>query len=102
MNLVDNIFALSVISQGSPPLINIGCGQDLTVRELVNVVADVVGFHGKVTWDRSKPDGTPCKVLDISRLTDLGWKSKTELSSGIRHAYQDYLSYSSDALLSVS
>jgi GDP-L-fucose synthase len=74
------------------PLINIGCGKDLTIRQLADMVAKLVGFDGQVEWDLSKPDGTPQKLLDISRITSLGWKTSISLEGGIKHAYEDYLS----------
>lgn len=74
-----------------PPLINIGCGKDVTIRELAEMVAGVVGFHGRLVFDTSRPDGTPRKLLDVGRLTSLGWRYKTELSAGIALAYQDML-----------
>lgn len=73
------------------PLINIGCGKDMTIRQLADLVAKLVGFDGQVKWDLSKPDGTPQKLLDITRLTSLGWKTKIPLEEGIKHAYEDYL-----------
>ena len=72
------------------PLINIGTGKDITIRELAGMVAKLVGFDGDVEWDSSKPDGTPQKLLDISRLASLGWKSKISLEEGIRNTYKDY------------
>lgn len=73
------------------PLINIGTGKDQTIQELAKMVAQLVGFDGVVEWDTSKPDGTPQKLLDVSRLTSLGWKAKISLQEGIRNAYKDYL-----------
>ncbi|HEY6252524.1 MAG TPA: GDP-L-fucose synthase [Candidatus Angelobacter sp.] len=67
-----------------PPLINIGCGRDLTIKELAQLIADVVGYQGLVKWDLSKPDGTPRKLLDISRIRRLGWEPKISLGDGIR------------------
>jgi GDP-L-fucose synthase len=75
----------------SLPLINIGCGEDQTIQELASVVAKVVGYGGDVTWDTSKPDGTPMKLLDISRLKSLGWKPKISLIEGLKITYQSYL-----------
>jgi GDP-L-fucose synthase len=72
-------------------LINIGYGEDHTVSELAELVAEIVGFHGPVQWDSTKPDGTPRKLMDVSRITNLGWRPKTLLEDGIRLAYQDYL-----------
>lgn len=74
------------------PLINIGCGEDLTIRELAETVAQVVGFAGRVRFDTTKPDGTPRKLLDISRLTGLGWRPRVALADGMRLAYADYCS----------
>ena len=72
------------------PLINIGTGMDLTIREIAGLVAKTVGFDGEVEWDSSKPDGTPQKLLDVSRLTNLGWQSKISLEEGLRKTCEDY------------
>lgn len=72
-------------------LINIGCGEDLSIGELAKLVADIVGFHGPIEWDASKPDGTPQKLLDSTRINRLGWRPKFSLADGIRLTYQDYL-----------
>lgn len=79
-------------SADQPPLINIGCGEDLTIRDLAGMVRDAVGYEGEIEWDTSKPDGTPQKLLDVARLTGLGWRPKVGLKDGIAIAYQDYLS----------
>jgi len=71
----------------STALLNIGTGVDLTIAELVDQVMDVVGFRGEVVYDRTKPDGTPQKLLDVSRLTALGWRARTSLREGITLAY---------------
>lgn len=78
-------------SAAQPPLINIGCGEDLTIRDLAGMVRDAVGYEGEIEWDTSKPDGTPQKLLDVSRLNGLGWYPKTGLKEGIALAYRDYL-----------
>jgi GDP-L-fucose synthase len=70
--------------------VNIGTGRDLTIRELAEMVKRIVGFRGEVIWDATKPDGTPRKLLDISRITALGWKAKTGLEQGIRKVYAWY------------
>jgi GDP-L-fucose synthase len=93
MNLEEEVFR-SLLSVNRLPLINIGCGQDQAVRELAALVAKVVGFDGEVEWDTTKPDGTPQKLLDVSRLTELGWKHRISLEEGIFLAYQDYLNRS--------
>ena len=74
------------------PLVNIGTGTDVTIRELAQTVVEVVGFQGELTFDTSKPDGTPRKLMDVSRLTGLGWQASTTLRDGIALAYQDFLS----------
>lgn len=71
-----------------PEIINVGVGQDLSIRELAEQVADVVGFTGRIKWDSSRPDGTLRKLLDVSRITATGWEPRIELSDGIREAYQ--------------
>jgi len=70
---------------------NVGCGNDVTIRELAETVMDVVGFKGKIVFDSSKPDGTPRKLLDVSRMTALGWQAKTGLREGIEQAYANFL-----------
>lgn len=70
------------------PLVNIGTGDDVTIGQLAETVMDVVGFKGRIVYDRSKPDGTPRKLLDVSRLKSLGWQARTDLTSGVRRAYQ--------------
>lgn len=73
-------------------LLNIGTGDDVTVRELAELVSCVVGLKGELRFDESKPDGTPRKLLDVSRLRDLGWQARTGLRDGIALAYEDFLS----------
>jgi GDP-L-fucose synthase len=78
---------------GDPPdWINVGTGSDVTIRELTEVVARVTGYKGRITWDASKPDGTPRKLLDVSRMTALGWRARTGLEDGIASAYRSFLS----------
>ena len=72
----------------SPELINVGCGSDITIRELTELVSRVVGYTGVMEWDSSKPDGTPRKLLDVSKLTAMGWKATTPLEDGLRATYQ--------------
>ena len=71
--------------------INIGMGKDLTINELAELIAEVIGFKGKIVYDSSKPDGTPRKLLDVTRINNLGWKAKTDLKTGIQKTYQWYL-----------
>ena len=67
--------------------INIGTGQDLTITELANIISDEVGFSGKIEYDTSKPDGTPRKLMDVTRINSLGWKYRTDLTEGIKKTY---------------
>jgi GDP-L-fucose synthase len=78
-------------SDQKPPLINIGTGEDQSIAELMAVVKKVVGFEGEVIWDRSRADGTPRKLLDVSAMHALGWRHETSLEEGIRLAYADFL-----------
>ncbi len=92
-NLSDKNLApiLDANAAQQPPLLNIGCGEDLTIRELAEMVAHTVGFSGTLVYDVEKPDGTPRKLLDVGRLRSLGWKYVTPLNEGIKYSYQDYL-----------
>jgi GDP-L-fucose synthase len=73
--------------------INIGFGEDVTIAEFARMVAEIVGFPGKIVYDTSKPDGTPRKLLDISRLSAMGWKAKISLQEGLAKAYTDFLTH---------
>jgi GDP-L-fucose synthase len=86
-------FVMERLDAGTVPgdLVNIGCGEDLTIRELADLVQRVVGHHGEIRWDSTKPDGTPRKLLDTSRLTALGWKPRISLADGIAKTYQWYV-----------
>jgi len=81
----------SLFNEDKPPLVNIGCGEDLTIRELAERVAAVVGFKGNLTFDPSKPDGTMRKVMDVTRINKLGWQRTMQLKDGIALSYQDML-----------
>jgi GDP-L-fucose synthase len=72
--------------------INIGTGEDLTIKDLARMVKEVVGFKGKIVWDKSKPEGTPRKLLDVSKIKSLGWQPKINVEEGIRKTYEWYLS----------
>jgi GDP-L-fucose synthase len=72
-------------------IINIGWGRDLTVRELAQLISEIVGYKGGLDWDAGKPDGTPQKLLDVSKINQLGWRPKIELETGCRKVYQWYL-----------
>jgi GDP-L-fucose synthase len=76
----------------SEELINIGTGEDITIAEFARVVAGAIGYTGKISFDPSRPDGTPRKLLNVSRLAQLGWRARTSLVDGIKLAYQAYLS----------
>ena len=71
--------------------VNVGTGKELSIKELTELTAKVIGYTGKIVWDHSKPDGTPRKLLDVSKLESLGWKYKTELEEGIQLSYEDFL-----------
>ena len=68
-----------------------GTGKELTIKELTELTAKVIGYTGEIKWDSTKPDGTPRKLLDVSKLKNLGWTYQTELEDGIRLAYEDFL-----------
>ncbi len=72
-------------------ILNIGCGNDITIRELAQTIMNIVGFAGKIVFDTSKPDGTPRKLLDVSRMTELGWQARTSLREGIAETYSTFL-----------
>jgi GDP-L-fucose synthase len=75
----------------SAEIINVGSGEDISIRELAELICDVVGFQGALTWDTTKPDGTPRKLLDVSRLHDLGWRHSIGLREGIARTYEWFL-----------
>lgn len=72
--------------------VNAGTGREISIRRLAEMVADITGYKGRIVWDTSKPNGTPRKLLDVSKATSLGWTYSTELADGIRLAYEDFLS----------
>ena len=72
-------------------IINIGTGEDITIAEFARVVAETVGYEGAISFDTSKPDGTPRKLLDVGRLAELGWRASTSLKDGMQKAYQSFL-----------
>ncbi len=77
--------------ENPPDLINIGTGTDITIKELTEIVASTVGYTGKIVWDSTKPDGTPRKLMDVSKLTALGWKAKIGVREGVAKAYASFL-----------
>lgn len=88
--LMENVNAKDLYDNGISHL-NIGTGKDLTILELAKLVADIIGYKGTIVYDSTKPDGTPRKLLDVSRINALGWKYKTELREGIERTYKWYL-----------
>ncbi len=72
--------------------VNAGSGKEISIRDLAETVAGIVGYRGRIVWDASKPNGTPRKLLDVSKAKALGWRYTTELEDGIRMAYEDFLS----------
>jgi GDP-L-fucose synthase len=97
MNLPDDRFNTLLGSDEAktgvfmPPLVNIGVGHDLTIRELAERVRDVVGYTGEIVFDPSKPDGTPRKLLDVSRMHGLGWQAATGMLDGLQVAYGEFV-----------
>ena len=71
--------------------VNAGTGKEISIKDLTTLVAETVGYTGKIEWDTTRPNGTPRKLLDVSKATALGWTYKTELRDGIRMAYEDFL-----------
>jgi GDP-L-fucose synthase len=98
MNLPDDKFESLLGSDESqsgrfePPLINVGVGEDVTIRELAELVGRIVGFDGELVFDTTKPDGTPRKLMDVGRLNAIGWRATTELKQGLARAYADFRS----------
>jgi GDP-L-fucose synthase len=91
---VDDLAAACVFlleSYDSPEIVNIGCGEDISIRELAELICDIVGFKGDLAWDTTKPDGTPRKLLDVSKIHALGWRHRIELREGIARTYQWFL-----------
>jgi GDP-L-fucose synthase len=76
--------------------LNVGVGEDQTIKALAELIKEVVGFTGKINWDTSKPDGTPRKLLDVSRIEALGWKAQISLEDGIRNTYEWFLKNSAN------
>jgi len=94
--LLENVNAEDLYEKGITHL-NVGTGKDLTINDLANLIAEIVGFKGKIVHDSSKPDGTPRKLLDVSRINSLGWKYKTELREGVSKTYDFFLKKFSQA-----
>jgi GDP-L-fucose synthase len=93
------VFCLENIDAAAVPdgMVNVGCGEDLTIRDLAGAVQRVVGHEGQIEWDSSRPDGTPRKLLDVSRLRAFGWRPTVALEQGLRVTYDWYLSHGAQA-----
>ena len=90
MNLDDNTVQNHLTAYPSPCFLNVGTGKDITINELAHTIKDIIGFEGKLAYDKSKPDGTPQKLLDVSRLSQLGWQAGISLADGIARTYEWY------------
>ena len=91
---VDDLASLCVFlmnNYSSSQTINAGTGKEISIKDLATLVAEIIGYKGEILWDKSKPNGTPRKLLDVSKAESLGWHYKTELKDGIRLAYKDFL-----------
>jgi GDP-L-fucose synthase len=91
MEQPDHLIGPELLSYPKPCFVNLGTGEDVTIRELAETVRDVVGFSGNLSFDPSKPDGTPRKLQDMSRMHSLGWRHKVSLADGLRKTYRWYL-----------
>lgn len=93
---VDDLAEACVFLLGNydnPEIVNVGCGQDISIRELAELICDVVGFKGELAWDTTKPDGTPRKLLDVSKIHALGWQHRIGFRDGIRRTYEWFLEH---------
>ena len=91
---VDDLAAACVFlleNYDSPEIVNVGCGEDISIRELAELICDIVGFKGELAWDTTKPDGTPRKLLDVSKIHALGWRHRIGLREGIERTYKWFL-----------
>ena len=91
--LMENINAEDIKKLNQDYFVNVGTGEDLKIKEIAQIVKDAVGFQGEISWDRSKPDGTPRKLLDVSLIKKLGWEPRISLKDGIKKTYSWYLEY---------
>jgi GDP-L-fucose synthase len=87
----DSLKKSNIFNEVSPPLVNIGSGVDISIKDLANEIKEAVGFSGNIVFDETKPDGTMKKLLDISKLKELGWTYKVDLKTGIEKTYRHYL-----------
>jgi GDP-L-fucose synthase len=87
MTLPEDTYSSLLSYQPAPALINVGSGQEISIADLARMIKEIVGFDGDIVFDRSKPDGTPRKLADTSRLHSLGWRCSIDLAQGVRDAY---------------
>ena len=92
VHIMQNVDAIKLYDELNQTHINIGTGEDLTIKQLAERVKEIVGFQGEISWDNTKPDGTPKKQLDVNLLHKLGWNHKIELKKGIEAVYNNYCS----------
>jgi len=100
MNLDDEAYS-RLVNNAQRPIINIGFGEDITIKDLADLTAEIVGYRGEIAWDRRKPDGMPRKLLDVSGLKNLGWAPRITLREGIKLTYEDYSRSSGASLRSI-
>ena len=91
MDDLANLCVFLMNSYSGNETVNAGTGKELTIKALTELVAKIIGYEGEIKWDTTKPNGTPRKLLDVSKATSLGWTYKTELEEGIRLSYEDFL-----------
>jgi len=91
-DLADACFT-AMLKYNEPEPLNVGTGEDVKISELADIIADVVGFRGNISWDTSKPNGTPRKVLNVDKIKSLGWEPKITLEEGIKSTYEWYKDY---------
>lgn len=101
MNLSNEKYHSLINSAETAPIVNIGCGQDVTIAELADLIAKVVGFKGKIVYDASKPDGTPRKLLCVNKISTLQWQPRTNLLQGLQAAYHSFLALDNQIALSI-
>jgi GDP-L-fucose synthase len=89
MSVEKKVYEQSIPTRNSH--VNIGTGSDISIKELAVLLVGIIGYKGEIQWDTSKPDGTPRKLLDVSRVAELGWQASTTLTDGLRLTYQSYL-----------
>jgi GDP-L-fucose synthase len=92
MNLDEETASRELLRYPKPCFVNLGSGVETTIEELAHIVRDIVGYRGNIVFDTDKPDGTPRKLLDVSKITSLGWKPSIDLADGIKKTYQWYSS----------